>query len=623
MTPRLEKIVAWNATLIVAGAVMAALALLAALLLSGNVTRELDTLQQENSKARVRSILQTIDENVQHLGDYTTGYAMWDDSHDFMTDRNPAYLETNYAPVVMALSPTRLVAIFDLSRTMIFSAAIDESGSPATVPAGVSNLLSTIDVSDLRKPGEFLGRVEWLGDQAYLIAICPITDSSGTALISGYFAFGEPINSSLLERLESLTGTVIKIHGTIDPPTMPSTLSTPLLGDTGLRLQAPGNDRAESDATLVFPHTNIGQKSVVIDMQLPVRTYEAGQRIRKTIGVGFILVFIGLALFVAITAMEIRRRRAEIRVRIAEGEQLQLAVRKADELVVKAEAADHAKSAFLAMMSHEIRTPLNAIIGYAALLREEPQDSATGQAVNSIHSSGIVLLRVLNDILDLSKIEAGKLTVHPRPFEIRKLISEVCETFHAQALAKQVRIQSTVAPEVPEWLVTDEIRLKQVLFNLLSNSVKFTSDGQVFVAVGIVNSELSSRLRITVEDEGVGIAKSDEAGLFEPFQQGDSTVARRYDGTGIGLAICKRLCEHLGGDITYERPAHRGCRFAIDLPLQEAGEMESTTTLEFGHRHRGPHRFPQSERPRCRRQSRQRPPACVDSGTVRHICRSG
>ncbi len=247
--------------------------------------------------------------------------------------------------------------------------------------------------------------------------------------------------------------------------------------------------------------------------------------------------------------------------------------KKAQKALIEAkEAADTAnkfKSQFLANMSHEIRTPMNAILGFSELLRSRLDGEKNKEFLNSIIASGKSLLTLINDILDLSKIEAGKLELEYAPFDIRNLINEIRQIFTLKVSEKGLGFRIEVDESLPNALLLDETRLRQVLVNLMGNAVKFTSTGYVAVrayrkAYNEETKEIS--LVIEVEDTGIGIPKSQQEIIFESFRQQSGQSHKEYGGTGLGLSISLRLIEKMGGIITVESEKDKGSTFILDLP---------------------------------------------------------
>jgi PAS domain S-box-containing protein len=244
-----------------------------------------------------------------------------------------------------------------------------------------------------------------------------------------------------------------------------------------------------------------------------------------------------------------------------------------------AEAANKAKSRFLADMSHELRTPLNSILGFSQLLELQGGESLTGKQreyLRWIREGGEHLLDMVNDVLDLSKVEAGKIELEKEPFDPTALIRRVLTTVRSLAAKKHLRIETSL-PEDGAVLDADEVRIKQVLYNLLSNAIKFTEREK---RIGVEAHAEERELRITVWDEGIGIPDNDLVKIFEPYAQ--SRAAHRGEGTGLGLAIVKRLVELHGGSISVESEVGKGSRFTVRLPglrqrtLRERAPAERT-----------------------------------------------
>jgi two-component system, sensor histidine kinase len=234
-----------------------------------------------------------------------------------------------------------------------------------------------------------------------------------------------------------------------------------------------------------------------------------------------------------------------------------------------AESANHAKSEFLANMSHEIRTPMNAVLGFTDLLRSSITDKKQQSYLASISSSGKSLLSLINGILDLSKIEAGKMELEYEPVNLRSTIDEIRQIFELQASGKNIEFEISLAEDMPDCLILDEVRLKQILFNLIGNAVKFTEKG--YIKTNIEKRDSSDApshidLSIIVEDTGIGIPKKYHGEIFEAFKQKDGQSTKRFGGTGLGLSITKRLVEMMGGMISVHSEKDQGSRFDIFIP---------------------------------------------------------
>ena len=251
----------------------------------------------------------------------------------------------------------------------------------------------------------------------------------------------------------------------------------------------------------------------------------------------------------------------------------------------RAEVANRAKSAFLAAMSHELRTPLNAILGYTQILKRDKQLSPSQQAgLGTIHQGGHHLLALINDVLDLSRVEAGKMEFHPKPVRLGELLTVVADIMRVRAEQRHLHFELELVGGLPLAISVDETRLRQVLLNLLGNAVKFTDHGAVRLRVSPVPAPVgaaaeasaggaavfdvmaTAHLRFEVLDEGVGIDAAQLDNIFNPFEQ-VGEAARRAGGTGLGLAISRQLVRQMGGDVKVESAPGRGSRFWFDVPM--------------------------------------------------------
>jgi PAS domain S-box-containing protein len=270
---------------------------------------------------------------------------------------------------------------------------------------------------------------------------------------------------------------------------------------------------------------------------------------------------------------------------IASGRDVTERQRQAEELRAAKEAAEQAseaKTQFLATMSHEIRTPLNGVLGHADLLLEDRTLALTQRRhLERIQSAGDALLTIVNDILDLSRIEAGRVDLAPRPFAIHDLVDNVFAIVRQLAERKGLLLDFTIDERVPARVIGDESRLRQILLNLLNNAIKFTPAGQVSLSVNWAGSEDEpNRIAFRVEDTGIGIPVDKQARIFDRFSQVDSTTSREFGGTGLGLAISRRLVELMGGAIAVESTPGQGTIFSFSIVMPPAGKGEAGASVE-------------------------------------------
>ena len=251
-------------------------------------------------------------------------------------------------------------------------------------------------------------------------------------------------------------------------------------------------------------------------------------------------------------------------------------------LADRAQQASQAKGAFLANMSHEIRSPINAVIGYIDLLRDMDQDGQTEEYLEIIHQSSRLLLSIINDILDYSKIEANKIKIHTTPFDPRRVLSALVEMFQVECQRKEIELLMKLPSNLPAGIETDQLRLSQILTNLLSNAVKFTdSRAQKRITLDVAfapsTEKAKGALSFSVIDEGIGIPENALEKIFQAFSQASSSTNSEYGGTGLGLTITSRLVSLLGGDLKVSSQVGQGSCFSFTIPVRSS---ESGTGTE-------------------------------------------
>jgi len=307
---------------------------------------------------------------------------------------------------------------------------------------------------------------------------------------------------------------------------------------------------------------------------------EREQRVNRSAGIAIMVIIVGSLLSFIIVGLSMffirrdmsERKRAEFALQES-NTALQRQAAELDHARERAESADRIKSAFLATMSHELRTPLNSIIGFSGIILREmagPLNAEQKKQLGMVKSSARHLLALINDVLDISKIEADQLVLHSEPFDLRASINSVTDAVRPLAEDKGLALEVEVSPEVGE-MVSDRRRVEQVLLNLLSNAVKFTGSGGVALRARLTESVAAASggtaVTLAVTDTGIGIKAADLDRMFLPFSQIDSGLSRNYEGTGLGLAISRKIVEKLGGSINVSSVWEQGSVFTVVLPV--------------------------------------------------------
>lgn len=272
------------------------------------------------------------------------------------------------------------------------------------------------------------------------------------------------------------------------------------------------------------------------------------------------IIFIG-SILAGVIYFRVQNRRNE-KIIEQDGEKLRLAMERA-------ESANRAKSKFLAGMSHELRTPLNAIIGFSGLLeRDQKNNDHSREELKIIHNSGNYLLGLINQVLEIAKIEAGHMSVEDIQFDLLALVKDLEEMFGLQAAEKMLTCKFEIPPDLPPYVQTDEIKIRQILINLLGNAIKFTTQGQITVSISTISSIKKDKMFLcfTIEDTGPGIPAKDHDRVFQAFVQSDTGIATKA-GTGLGLAISRQYARLMGGDLTLKSKEGQGSKFTLNLPI--------------------------------------------------------
>lgn len=556
-------------------------------------------LEEQTTRQNVERAANALADNLSTLNSITGDYAEWDDTYAFAEDRNPAYPEAIFYDDGLVDLHINVVAIFNAAGELIFAKHIDlQTGQETPFPPALrahltpgSPLLQHPDTTS-----QVVGLI-MLPDGPILISSRPILTSLDEGPIRGSLIMGRFLNGAEVKRLSGLVNLSLTFQHFGAAKLVDDFVAAreALSRDEPIFVQ-PLSDSTVAGYTLLKDIYE--QPALILRVDLPRSVYAQGQASFRyfafsLVALGLVVGLLVLWLLERLVLSRLARLNREVSRIGAEGSlsarvtasgqdelanlagninqtlaTLEQTQQELEEAKQAADAANQAKSAFLASMSHELRTPLNAIIGYSEMLQEEAEDAGQVDLIPDLHKiieAGHHLLDMLNEVLDLSKIEAGKIELHLENFDVADLIKEVVSI--AEPLALKRNNSLIVQPGDNLGLMyADETKLRQSLLNLLSNAAKFTENGIITFAV----TRQPAVVNFTVSDTGIGLTSEQIERLFQPFTQADALTTRKYGGTGLGLVISRHYCRMMGGDITVNSdgtPGH-GSTFTICLPVE-------------------------------------------------------
>ena len=567
-------------------------------------------LERQHLRRNLDRAADALRREIEALAATNRDYAFWDDACAYVADRNPEFIEANFTPQGQANTRVDIVLICDPAGTVIFSRAFDHAGGiEVPVPPELLEYVAARRRLTSHEEGATCTHegLAVLPGETLLLTSAPILSSTRDGPVRGSMIFARRCDEAWVRELSATTHLAVNLEpapaaGPAPPDAIGLAGSTLAVGRTyiqdlaghgavGLRVEMPRDIyRAGLSTILRFLAAMVGMALTMSLAGLWMVERFVLQRLarfEKTVHeittadcvaarvpemgddeLGRLAASINSMLdVIAASRQELEAQQHQLQ---AQQHELVAINRELEEAWNRAEQANKAKTQFLANMSHEIRTPMTAIMGFAEMMMDPAQPEAERlDCVRTIRRNSQHLLELINDILDLSKIESGKFSIERIPCRPLAVVAEVESLMRVRATPKNIDFSVVYSTEVPETVVTDPTRLRQVLNNLVSNAIKFTEQGSVRLEVSFAGGAAASGggiLRFEVTDTGIGMTPEQMARLFEPFQQADPSMTRRFGGTGLGLSISKRLVEEMGGSIGVESSPGRGSRFTFQIP---------------------------------------------------------
>ena len=560
-----------------------------------------EQFERESTERALQRVTRMLDEDLRALEILNKEYSLWDDTYKFARGEIPQYADENLDPAYWHSINVNLLAIFDANGEELYSWISD--------PSDGSELPLRDELPFALEPGHPLIHHGDLSDsmrgvlnmQSGLMQVVsyPILTSDGKGPMAGSLIVGQSLDARRLHNLRQ--------RATIDLSLLPIDGADVPAGVVEWLPGAPADEEfmhIETDGEVVNGYTALvdmfGAPLAVIEVSAPRRISQIGARTVKTAMVALAIasaVFLVTALLSLqkMIAMPIRKLTRQILAMRETGDlsvdvgqsrsdevgtlasefgllahRLQRAQEDSEAARDEAMAMSKAKSEFLARMSHEIRTPMNGVLGMTELLRETNLDDRQQQFTGTIYESAESLLRIINDILDISKIEAGKIELDVAPFNLQNLVEECLDLLAESAHRKRLELACSIPGDANVHVRGDPVRLRQILLNLVGNALKFTEHGEVVVRVTTPTLGFDRpNFRFEIQDTGIGISPDKVQDIFEPFVQEDGSNTRRFGGTGLGLAISKQLVELMGGEIGLNSVLGEGTTTWFTLELEQ------------------------------------------------------
>jgi len=577
------------------------LALLLSYALNDIITKSYLQLERNAVNGDLQRALNLIKIEQDNLRLLTGDWAVWDDSYEFIKSPNKKFIESNLVDSTFVESKLSFIVYVNKAGKIIYGGAYDLSTEEIiTLPDSILPHLQP-DKILLQPPNlrEGVSGLISLSEGVFLISSVPILTSKATGSSPGFLVMGRLLGKNYIEHLSKNLNLDVSVY-------LYEKLQSELRGITGQLnntnkfLMINNNENSNSGYSFISNIYNEPSYLLKIDVGRPI--YQQGKKtIYLMIVSVFIIIFILVVLVYVLLQVIVLNRLSDLSAQVGEiqyknndlnkvykiktneksNDEIDLLTHSINNMLSSiyesnlglekakkaAESASKAKSEFLSTMNHELRTPLHVVVGYTDLLSKTNLDEKQKTYIKSVLSGSSSLLNLIDDVLDFSKIESGKFNVDKEKMSLPLLIDEVANMFGQSISDNGVRFEVSFLGSIPDTIITDEYRLKQILLNLLSNAKKFTEQGEIKLHVEALSSTKSScvNLCFMVKDTGIGIPEESQKNIFNKFVQQDGQDTRKYGGTGLGLAISQKLAALLNGDVNVNSIVGEGSTFTLIL----------------------------------------------------------